>query len=58
MFCECVHLDSSSEPGAEGVEDAEAVIQSKRFMIFTEEVDQLTGFLPQLLPTAMQRAQR
>lgn len=49
------HLDSGCEPGAEGVEDAEAVVQSERSVVFTEEVDQLAAFLLQLLPTAAQR---
>ncbi len=56
----CVNLsvftypDSTSEPGAEGAEDAEAVIQSERVSVLTEEVDQLAAFLLQLLPSAAQ----
>ncbi len=40
------------------MKDAEAVVQSERFSVFTEEVDQLAAFLLQLLPTTAQRAQR
>ena len=52
----CVYLDSISEPGAEGVEDAEAVIQSEHVSVLTEEINQLTAFLLQLLPAATQQA--
>lgn len=54
----CVYLHSVSEPGAEGVKDAEAVVQSERVSVLAEEVDQLAAFLLQLLPTEAQRAQR
>ena len=54
----CCYLGGGGEPAAEGVEDAEAVVQSERFSVFTEEVDQLAAFFLQLLPTAAQRAQR
>lgn len=50
------YLDGSGEPGAEGAEDAEAVVQSERSVVLTEEVDQLAAFLLQLLPAAAQRA--
>lgn len=52
------YLGGGGEPAAEGVEDAEAVVQSERLSVFTEEVDQLAAFFLQLLPTAAQRAQR
>ena len=47
-----MYLDSISEPGAEAVEDAEAVVQSESVSVFTEEVDQLAAFLLQLLSAA------
>lgn len=48
------YLGGGGEPAAEGVEDAEAVVQSERLSVFTEEVDQLAAFFLQLLPTAAQ----
>lgn len=53
-----LHLHSGSESAAEGVEDAEAVVQPKCLVVFTEEVDQRVAGLPQLLPSVVQRAQR
>lgn len=53
-----VYLDGVGEPGAEGVKDAEAVVQPERLSVLTEEVDQFAAFLLQLLPTPTQRAQR
>lgn len=52
-----VHLHSSSESAAEGVEDAEAIIQLKGLVVFTEEVNQCVAGLPQLLPSVVQRTQ-
>lgn len=52
-----VYLHSCSESAAEGVEDAEAIIQPKCLVVFTEEVNQCVAGLPQLLPPVVQRAQ-
>lgn len=54
----CVYLDSVSEPGAESLEDVEAVVQSERVSVLTEEVNQFAAFFLQLLPAAAQRAER
>lgn len=51
------YLDGSSEPAAEGVEDAEAVVQAERLVVFTEEVDQRAALLLQLPPTFKHGAQ-
>lgn len=54
----CSYLDGAGEPGAEGVEDGEALIQPESVSVLAEEVDQLAAFLLQLSPAFTQRAQR